>query len=96
MTQLRPVFVVAVEYLGADVDLHTGTARHPVREHAYDLRAGVLAAHDEHPPRVGFPDRQRGWTSTPCAPRCTDCSTEVDLTIAALIAGHLRTLAPGR
>ena len=96
MTQLRPVFVVAVEYLGADVDQRRGTPRPPVREHAYDLRAGAMAAHHGHPPRVGFPERQRGWTTVPCAPRCTDCSAEVDLVVADVIAEHLRAFLSGR
>ena len=55
MAQLKPVFVVAMEYLGADVEGRRGTPRQPVREHAYDVRAGALAAHGGHPPRVGFP-----------------------------------------
>lgn len=91
MTQLKPVFIVAMEYLGADVGQRRGTPRHPLREHAYDLRAGALAAHDGHPPRVAFPDHQRGWTATSCAPRCRGCTTEVDLVVAAVIADQLRT-----
>ncbi len=91
MPQLQPVFVVAVEYLGADVETRRGAPRQPLREHAYDARTGEFAAHDGHPPRVGFPDHQRGWASTPCAPRCGECADQVDLLIAAVIAGHLRT-----
>ena len=91
MTQLRPIFVVAMEYLGADVEPRRGTPRHLVREHAFDVRAGELAAHDAHPPRVGFPDSQRGWASVPCAPRCAECTTEVDIVVAAAIAEQLRS-----
>ena len=91
MTDGKPVFVVAVEYCGADVPQRAGRPRRALREHAYDARAGALAAHDGHPPRVAFPDRPRGWTSEPAAPRCRDCTREVDLVIAALIAEHLRT-----
>ncbi len=91
MTQLKPVFVVAVEYLGADVPERRDTPRQPVCEHAYDVRAGTLPAHEGNSPRVAFPDRQRGWTSEPCAPRCRACAVEVDLVVAAVIAEQLRT-----
>jgi hypothetical protein len=96
VTQPRPIFVVAMEYLGADVAWRRGTPRQPTCEHAYDLNAGRLAAHDGHPPRVEFPDQQRGWVSEPCAPRCRECNDQVDLVIASMIADHLRTFLPPR
>jgi hypothetical protein len=91
MEQLRPIFVVAMEYLGADVAWRRGTPRQPLYEHAYDVRAAALTAHDAHPPRVGFPDHQRGWASTPCAPRCRKCTDHVDAVVAAVVAAQLRT-----
>ncbi len=93
---LTPIFVVAMEYLGADVQWRRGTPRKPLREHAFDLRAGTLAAHDDHPPRVAFPDHQCGWASAPRAPRCRECTDHVDLLVAALIAHNLRMFLPQR
>ena len=92
MTQLRPIFIVAVEYCGADVPERRDAPRRPVCEHAFDLRAGALAAHAGQPPRVGFPGQQRGWSTEPQASRCADCSAEVDLVVATVVAEQLRLL----
>jgi hypothetical protein len=89
-------FVVAVEYLGADIsdtdDGRTGWPRTPALEHAYDLETASLAAHRGRPPRYAFPAHQRGWTTTSDIARCPQCTAGVDAIITAGLASlHPRT-----
>ena len=90
-----PIFVVAVEYLGADVDRRRGTPRVPVCEHAYEIRSATLAAHDDHPPRYAFPTQRRGWASEPEVVRCQACNSGVTAIVAHLVRSRIAMLGPG-
>lgn len=68
---------MAIEYAGADIPAEVGGSRRPLLEHAYEVHSGLLLAHPQHAPRVGFPDPGRGWPSTPRVPRCGTCTLAV-------------------
>lgn len=91
----EPIFVVAMEYRGADVEWHHGAARVPVCEHAFDVRSATLAAHDGHPPRFAFPTQRRGWSSEPEVLRCQACDSGVSAVVAELIFRRIAMLQPG-
>ncbi|MEO6500650.1 MAG: hypothetical protein ABIQ09_01920 [Jatrophihabitantaceae bacterium] len=82
-------FIVAIEYRGADLDRGSGT-RPGLLEHAYDLETASLAAHCGEPPRVGFPEPDRGWGSASLCPRCAECKAVVDEVVADYIRTALR------
>lgn len=91
------VWVVAVEYAGADLrPLHPATRR-PVLEHAYDLATGRFAHdHDVHAVghgsddavslRVGFEHPARGWPAPARLTRCVACTLAVTSFVTGLIA----------
>ena len=91
----EPIFVVAMEYLGADVEWLRGAPRVPVREHAYDVRRETLVAHDGHPPRYAFPVQRRGWATEPEVARCQACDSGVTAIVAHMIGARIAMLLSG-
>ena len=88
-----PIYVVAVEYLGADLPPHQGARRRPICEHAYDLTTGNLA-HADKTTRIGFPQPIRGWPRHPQSRRCPACTHVVADVIADLVRRALSQLKP--
>lgn len=95
------VWVVAIEYAGADLQPSHPAARRPVLEHAYDLDTGRFA-HDHHDStggrgsnfaygegselRVGFEHPARGWPAPTCFTRCVACGLAVTAFVTGLVA----------
>lgn len=82
--------LVAVEYLGPDIEDPGEMVRTGIREHAFDTTSATLIAHScQNLPRVGFPATPRGWNSSPQLPRCSDCELFVEAMIRLIIASTL-------
>jgi hypothetical protein len=65
-------------------------------EHAYDVETAALAAHQDRPPRIGFPEPGRGWGSESLCRRCPECQAAVDELVADYVRNILRQHRPVR
>lgn len=87
------VFVVAIEYRGAQISATGPHARVGVREHAYELGSASLVGHPpEHAPRVGFPVPPRAWNGVPEFSRCAICDLAVEQVLRVVIRSIVATL----